>query len=143
MSNQDAVDKYIKAACDQFDTIVQHPKALEVVSEALFEEFFDEIVQGICFEAHRGFKRGSLNLYPIEHDAKTLETVVNNRQKSISVMCPVCKNKCDGVKYSSHLQTCMGYGRNNDRLRQGKLIRALIITQFWMSKKILHKNSSC
>ncbi|XP_044736208.1 SAGA-associated factor 11 homolog [Chrysoperla carnea] len=121
MSQQDSVDKYINQACEQFNVIVKHPNLLEVVSESLYEELLDEIILGICFDAHRSYKRGHLNLEEMPSQLEQVDNLTLNNQDSIKCVCPKCKKRLVAFKFAWHLNNCMGFGRNSTRIANMKI----------------------
>jgi len=112
-------------------------ESVRQASHSFYQDIVDDVILGIVFEVHRGFKLGLTALleegeYPLEVDADEVGDVgdavevfsSNAAKKPAECVCPNCQRNMAASRFAPHLEKCMGMGRNSSRLASRRIASA-------------------
>ncbi|KAJ8925767.1 hypothetical protein NQ315_009615 [Exocentrus adspersus] len=102
--------------------LVSNKQALRMSVENFLNSLIDEMTLGIIFDLHRKYKT---NAYDLEvddscddDDSGDMDAFSQPNLKKIQdCNCPNCGRAMATIRFSSHLETCMGMGGRNSRSR--------------------------
>lgn len=109
----------------RFLDLMSKPENIEMVTKELYEDLLDEVLMGFVFDVHRTTKTGSSDVEEGIPDDESY-TIVDSPgldvfgqhpvKKSQECNCPNCDRGVAACRFATHLEKCMGMGRNSSRI---------------------------
>ncbi|RWS04233.1 hypothetical protein B4U79_05534 [Dinothrombium tinctorium] len=105
----------------------------ELLKEEIFDELVDDLILGVCFEAHRASKLGFLFLDESSTEEEQKYSIVDEKgldifgqasvqmKKQYECVCPNCQRTLAAQRFAPHLEKCMGMGRNSSRIASKRI----------------------
>ncbi|EZA55844.1 hypothetical protein DMN91_011940 [Ooceraea biroi] len=109
----------------RFLDLMSKPENIETVTKEIYEDLLDEVLMGFVFDVHRTTKTGSSDVEEGIPDDESY-TIVDSPgldvfgqhpvKKSQECNCPNCERGVAACRFATHLEKCMGMGRNSSRI---------------------------
>ncbi|XP_001601329.1 ataxin-7-like protein 3 [Nasonia vitripennis] len=106
------------------------PENVEAATKEIYEDLLDEVLMGFVFDVHRMTKTGSSDVeegipddesYAIV-DSPGLDVFGQHPiKKSQECNCPNCDRGVAASRFATHLEKCMGMGRNSSRIASRRI----------------------
>ncbi|XP_034949507.1 ataxin-7-like protein 3 [Chelonus insularis] len=103
---------------------------LEAATKEIYEDLLDEVLMGFVFDVHRTIKTGSSDVEEGIPDDESY-TIVDTPgldvfgqhpvKKSQECNCPNCDRGVAACRFATHLEKCMGMGRNSSRIASRRI----------------------
>ncbi|XP_011309415.1 SAGA-associated factor 11 homolog [Fopius arisanus] len=103
---------------------------VDMASQEIYEDLLDEVLMGFVFDVHRTVKTGSSDVeegipddesYAIV-DSPGLDVFGQHPiKKSQECNCPNCDRGVAACRFATHLEKCMGMGRNSSRIASRRI----------------------
>jgi len=103
---------------------------IEAATKEIYEDLLDEVFMGFVFDVHRTIKTGSSDVeegIPDEEsyaivDSPGLDVFGQHPvKKSQECNCPNCDRGVAACRFATHLEKCMGMGRNSSRIASRRI----------------------
>ncbi|XP_017886018.1 SAGA-associated factor 11 homolog [Ceratina calcarata] len=116
----------------QFLEFMGKTENVESATKEMYEDILDEVLMGFVFDVHRTTKTGTLNVeegipedesYAIV-DSPGLDVFGQQLvKKSQECNCPNCDRSVAACRFATHLERCMGMGRNSSRIASRRIAK--------------------
>ncbi|XP_015109160.1 SAGA-associated factor 11 homolog [Diachasma alloeum] len=103
---------------------------VDMASQEIYDDLLDEVLMGFVFDVHRTIKTGSSDVeegipddesYAIV-DSPGLDVFGQHPiKKSQECNCPNCDRGVAACRFATHLEKCMGMGRNSSRIASRRI----------------------
>ncbi|XP_032668115.1 ataxin-7-like protein 3 [Odontomachus brunneus] len=114
----------------QFLDFMSKPENIDTTTKEIYEDLLDEVLMGFVFDVHRTTKTGSSDVeegipddesYAIV-DSPGLDVFGQHPvKKSQECICPNCDRSVAACRFATHLEKCMGMGRNSSRIASRRI----------------------
>ncbi|CRL05980.1 CLUMA_CG019015, isoform A [Clunio marinus] len=110
-----------------FKKTFANPSNLDPAAEHLFESMFQEAVEGVAFQMHFESKHPEVFSTTNQsfddtkkHSSSSHNDYGASSNKFLNCKCLNCEKTVSANKFASHLENCMGLGRNSSRIASRK-----------------------
>ncbi|KAK0182940.1 hypothetical protein PV327_001020 [Microctonus hyperodae] len=103
---------------------------VDLATKEIYEDLLDEVLMGFVFDVHRTVKTGSSDVEEgiPDDDAYTIVDLPgldvfgqHPIKKSQECSCPNCDRGVAACRFATHLEKCMGMGRNSSRIASRRI----------------------
>ncbi|XP_058808538.1 ataxin-7-like protein 3 [Phymastichus coffea] len=123
-------DDRIRELNCSFLEFMNKPENVETATKEIYDDLLDEVLMGFVFDVHRVVKIGSSEVeegipddesYAIV-DSPGLDVFGQHPiKKSQECNCPNCERGVAASRFATHLEKCMGMGRNSSRIASRRI----------------------
>ncbi|XP_020297661.1 ataxin-7-like protein 3 [Pseudomyrmex gracilis] len=108
-----------------FLEFMSKPDNVEVATKEIYEDLLEEVLMGFVFDVHRTTKTGNSDVEEGIPDDESYAIVDSPGldifgqhpvKKSQECTCPNCERGVAACRFATHLEKCMGMGRNSSRI---------------------------
>lgn len=123
-------DERVEELNKRFIEFMSKPENVDSASKEIYEDLLDEVLMGFVFDIHRTTKTGSSDVEEGIPDDESYAIVdlpgldVFGQQpikKSQECNCPNCDRGVAACRFATHLEKCMGMGRNSSRIASRRI----------------------
>ncbi|XP_011505350.1 PREDICTED: ataxin-7-like protein 3 [Ceratosolen solmsi marchali] len=113
-----------------FLEFMMKPENVDSATKEIFEDLLDEVLMGFIFDIHRMTKTGSSDVEEGIPDDESYTIVdlpgldvfgQHPVKKSQECNCPNCERGVAASRFATHLEKCMGMGRNSSRIASRRI----------------------
>ncbi|XP_046750987.1 ataxin-7-like protein 3 [Diprion similis] len=124
------IDERVDELNKKFLEFMSKPENVDAASKEIYEDLLDEVMMGFVFDVHRTVKTGSSDVEEGIPDDESYAIVdlpgldVFGQQaikKSQDCACPNCDRGVAACRFATHLEKCMGMGRNSSRIASRRI----------------------
>ncbi|XP_043468669.1 ataxin-7-like protein 3 [Leptopilina heterotoma] len=123
-------EEKIEELNNRFSEFINKKENVESITTEFYEDLLDEVLMGFVFDVHRTIKSGSSNVeegIPDDEsyviiDSPGLDVFGQHPvKKSQECNCPNCDRGVAACRFATHLEKCMGMGRNSSRIASRRI----------------------
>lgn len=123
-------EEKIEELNNRFSEFISKKENVESITTEFYEDLLDEVLMGFVFDVHRTIKSGSSNVeegIPDDEsyviiDSPGLDVFGQHPvKKSQECNCPNCDRGVAACRFATHLEKCMGMGRNSSRIASRRI----------------------